>query len=497
MANDFTSHFHFGSSDSASPIDPESPFRVLVIGTFAPQSTTSLAETRPRRIDIDNFDTVLGKLQPSIRIPMGDHSDDFAEVTISEWDDFHPDQLFDRLPLFQRLRSLRSRLQDDASFEEAAGEVQGLIQSPDSDPPTPAQADPSVQQPSSQQTIRTESDSDLLERVLGKSVAQTERPSADRALSAVDRLVQQVIAPYIEPKSDPRKHEYIDALDQAIAQHMRMLLHDPAFQSLESNWIGLKQLVDQCTGSGDVQVFVVNTDRQQLDAADSSAWVGLKNHESWSLILSTETFDQSTDGIQLLSTMGQIAASCNAPLIACASPNVLGRESWQDGDLHQPSGDATDSDAGDYESLRRDPVAKSITLIGPRYLSRMPYGQATDPIDSFGFEEIVDPTQDHDSFLWGPSSLLAGTLIAESFLENGWTLSADDRLQCDDLPAFTFKLDDEPQLMPCAEMFLSERNAEAILSAGVIPLLSIKHRNAARVFRFQSIHQPATPLTFS
>ena len=54
--------------------------------------------------------------------------------------------------------------------------------------------------------------------------------------------------------------------------------------------------------------------------------------------------------------------------------------------------------------------------------------------------------------------------------------------------------DGEKRLQPCAEVALSDRAGEALVNAGLVPLLSYKNRNAVRLMRFQSIATPAQAL---
>ncbi len=69
-----------------------------------------------------------------------------------------------------------------------------------------------------------------------------------------------------------------------------------------------------------------------------------------------------------------------------------------------------------------------------------------------------------------------------------------DVLQIGDLPAHTYQVDGETQLQPCAEVCLTERAAESILSRGLMPLMSYKNRNAVRLIRWQSLADPAAAL---
>ncbi len=62
-----------------------------------------------------------------------------------------------------------------------------------------------------------------------------------------------------------------------------------------------------------------------------------------------------------------------------------------------------------------------------------------------------------------------------------------DERDIGDLPAFVRDKGGEQQLQACAETYLSERAGEAILARGLMPFLSIRNQNAARLLRFQSL----------
>jgi anion-transporting ArsA/GET3 family ATPase len=71
------------------------------------------------RVDRDNFDEVLARLAPALEIPLAGGGPRVA-LRFAELDDFHPDQLYDRLPLFRSLRDTRQRLADPRTFADAA-----------------------------------------------------------------------------------------------------------------------------------------------------------------------------------------------------------------------------------------------------------------------------------------------------------------------------------------------------------------------------------------
>jgi predicted component of type VI protein secretion system len=147
-----------------------------------------------------------------------------------------------------------------------------------------------------------------------------------------------------------------------------------------------------------------------------------------------------------------------------------------------------------FEALRRSAVASWIGLALPRILLRLPYGKTTDPVEQLDFEEL-HPARRHEAYLWGNPAIACALLIGQSFLARGWDMEPGDEQDLVDLPAHVFEQAGERHLQPCAEVLLSERAGEAILSRGLMPLLSYKNRNAVRLMRFQSIADPSRPLS--
>jgi type VI secretion system protein ImpC len=129
----------------------------------------------------------------------------------------------------------------------------------------------------------------------------------------------------------------------------------------------------------------------------------------------------------------------------------------------------------------------------PRILLRLPYGDDTDPIEAFDFEEL-NPGRPHESFLWCNPAFGCALLLGQSFMESRWDMAAGEHLEIADLPAFSFEQDGEKQLQACGEVYLSQRAGESILEEGIMPFLSYANRNAVRLMRFQSIAEPAQGL---
>ena len=130
----------------------------------------------------------------------------------------------------------------------------------------------------------------------------------------------------------------------------------------------------------------------------------------------------------------------------------------------------------------------------------MPYGPESSPLERVPFNELPDPAE-HEAYLWGNGALACAALLGRAFHEAGWRMQLSAGMVLDDLPIFGVQCDGEYCLQPCAETLLSRRAAERILSAGLMPLLTVKGTGTARIGRmaergrFRS--RPGRPLGLS
>jgi type VI secretion system protein ImpC len=491
MATSLTFEFGFAAAGPQEAGEDGQPMRILVMGDFSGRAATPHAAGLgvPRRVDLDNFDHLLAQLAPSVQVTL-----DGAICTFQfhELDDFHPDQLYQKSDAFAALRAQRQQLRNPATFAAAAAALQSKAGAAAA-PPAPAQA----HQPAA---------SDFAS-LLGGQVRQPAAPAS--GLPDIDQLIRR-IAGAMPSGADPRQAEYVAALDGVIAQRMRAVLHAPQFQALEANWRGLYQIVTGLELGQDLQLYIMDADKTALqadiDAADGALETSTLHKllveqprmgadaAPWSVLCGAYSFGPGEADIGLLAALGALAARAQAPFLADASAALAGATSLAD----QPdasSWQALDAAAeARWQALRATPQASWLGLALPRVLLRLPYGKATDSIDQFAFEE-ADADHEHEDYLWGHASLACAMLLGRAFEDSAWDMSPGDALDLDDLPAHTVRRDGQPHMQACAEAFLSERAGTVLLERGLIPLLSFKNRNAARLLRSQSISQPARALS--
>jgi type VI secretion system protein ImpC len=487
--------FTFGSAPRATRREPDSPLRILVLGSFSGRSQPGddLAQRPVRRMDLDTFDVALRQSAPAISFAPQPGQPE-VQVALESLDHFHPDELYARLPLFQALRDTRARLQNPATFAAAAAQLR----------PHEGAAGAATTQPSA------DADSDTINRLLGRPAGATAAAAAPGSVTGkpdLQSLIRSIVAPHIVSSEMPFQQQYLATIDATAASVMRDLLHAPAFQSLEANWRGVRQLVDALDLDDTVRLDLVDVTKDELRADIERAGRDLgssglqrllasRAHAApeprpWSIIVGLYSFGAAAADVALLGAIGAIAARNGSPFLAAADSSVLGCTSLAS--LPEPPWSTSAAADEAWNALRSSPVAKWIGLSLPRVLVRLPYGKATDATERFAFEELHG-TSTHDQLLWANPALACAVLLGRSFMENGWDMEPGGELEIDDLPAFTVTVDGEPRLQACAETFISERAAQAILDRGVMPFLSFRNRAAIRIMRLQSLASPPAPL---
>ena len=470
----------FGRGGSRQPRGPDSPFCVLVCADLSGGAATrALRDRPPLRVDADSLDRVFGRIAPKVRLGAGE-----APVTIGldSLEDFRPDRLVHRLDEFTTLRGLRRDLEDPASFERAAAALGA--------PPPPAPGTPE----------RASADADI-ERLLGRRP----QPEPSGPASAIERWVRELVAPHVLPDTSARKQALLAAVDATLAERMRAVLRDPAMRRLEASWRGVERMVSELGGDDPVELWLFDATRDEIaadlraaapDPAAGALWRllckpdGEQAHaRPWALLAFDHDFGRDEDDVELLAGLAGIASRAGAALLGGADTRLLGcpapaqlidPAAWTPPD---PQAQAR------WKALRASPPAASIGLATPRVLMRRPYGARSDPIEAFAFEEVTDP-QDPEAWLWGCPALLLATLAGMAFREQGWDMDLDASLDAADLPAYSYRVEGESRLRPCAQALVSERVAEGILSAGIMPLMAWRDRNAVRLMRWQSIADP-------
>ncbi len=489
--------------------EPETRFRVLVLGDFSGRAVrglfdprSALAERCIRLVDRDNLDDVMARLGVEVRLPLAGKDGPPVAIRLSELQDFHPDRLFERLEMFQAIAETRRRLSDPSYFAQAAEEFRKGEKPPES-PISPGETAGSLERSTRQTT------GSLLDQVLEETQGESPKGGSPNGLSEWDAFLRSIVRPHLVPDIEKEQAKVLAAVDAATADLMRPVLHHPQYQEIEAAWRGLHFLVFRLGTDAELKLYLLDISKAEL-AADLGSTEELNSTgmyrllveetmeapggDPWTVLMGNYTFDDTQWDAELLGRMAKIARAAGAPFVAAASDKLLGCESL----AHTPDPRSwsrkTDAEGSRiWEGLRKLPEASYLGLAIPRFLLRLPYGAETDPIEDFAFEEMEGSSL-HDHYLWGNPSFACVYLLAQAFSTYGWDLRPGILQEIEGLPLHVYKEEGESLIKPCAEVVLTERAAEAILEKGFMPLLSFKNQDTVRLARFQSISDPPTHL---
>ena len=393
-------------------------------------------------------------------------------------------------------------MENPATFAEAASQVRSWV----ADEQETGKSEAEEAQSSPEQE---ESDTDTVERLLGKSPGQ-ESPTTPASQSVdINALIRETVKPYIVPAPDPQQAGLVAQVDQAISGQMRAILHHPDFRQLEATWRMLHFLVSQVETDETLKLYIIDVSKAELAADLASAdalqstgtyrllveqSVGVAGAEPYAVLVGGYTFDQTTEDIRLLQQLARIAQAAGAPLLAAADSHFAGCQSLATTpDPNDWRWQADPASGQLWQEVRQSPEAAYIGLLLPRFLLRLPYGRETDPIDRFDFEEF-SPLAGHEQYLWGNSAVICVCLLAEAFREFGWALTGGLGRDLAGIPMHIYTSDGEKHITPCAETILTERAMDVLIGRGLMPVLSIKGRDAVLLPRFQSITEPLSAL---
>jgi type VI secretion system protein ImpC len=540
MSSSLNFDLHLGpggrAGTSAQRAHGAQPARLLLLGDFsgrgaAPASAPTggpAAQRWPaaaRQVDVDSLDAVMRLMAPRLPLQLHGRAFVFAPQSL---DDFHPDQLLHSLlPLQQGWARLKS-LQDPAQFARAAAEwdaVQsGTLMAPPAGAGAAARgaAGAGAGAAAGVATAPASSAGELLSSLLGGRVLPAASapalPATPAPRTGIEALLHSAVAGHVVPAAPAHQASYVAAAQAALADDLRAVLHDPAFQALEGAWRGVQLLVSRLELGENLELHLLDTGLPDLLAdlvaaqgrveatALARLFTGPPNRHShhrdvdagdqaqhsphWRAAFGLFGFGAATVDLGLLAALGTAAARAQTPFVAMATAHLVQSALAAD---TPPAADPTG-----WTTLRQSPVAPWLGLVSSPLLLRLPYGQRQDPLQDLDFEEItgaVDPTP----LLWGSGALAAATLLGQDCAEtdagNGTTVDTGNRT-LDDLPAWVLRgADGETQLQPCAGQYLSDAEAESLQGAGLMSLLSHQRTSAVTLHRWHSIAKPLRGLS--
>src|SRR5499427_3813745 len=298
------------------------------------------------------------------------------------------------------------------------------------------------------------------------------KPKTDEAKEAVERAVRTLAEQALAQTT------LIGADVVKSIEEINLILHHPDFQKLEGAWRGLHYLVNNTETDEMLKIRFMNVSKADLGKTlkryKGTAWdqsplfkkiyeaeYGQFGGEPFGCVVGDYYFDQTPPDVELLGEMSKVAAAAHTPFIAGASPTVMQMDSWQE--LANPRDLTkifTTPEYAAWRSLRESEDSRYVGLAMPRFLARLPYGEKTNPVEEFAFEEDTEGAK-HDKYAWANSAYAMAVNINRSFKEYGWCSQirgVESGGAVMGLPTHTFPTDDGGVDMKCpTEIAISDR----------------------------------------
>ncbi len=304
----------------------------------------------------------------------------------------------------------------------------------------------------------------------------------------------------------------IEAIDSAISEQLREIMHHEKFQKLEGTWRGLNYFVMNTETSTTLKLKVMNATKKDV-ARDLSKAVefdqsqtfkklyenefGTPGGEPYGALIGDYEFTNHPDDVEFLGNMSNVAAAAFCPFLTAADPNLFGFDNWTE--LSKPRDLAKIFDSAEYvkwRSFRESDDSRFVTMAMPRVLSRLPYGEDTKPVEEFAYEEIgAEDKASSSDYCWSNAAYVLATRLTAAFSEYGWCTAirgAEGGGRVDNLPVHLTTTDDGDVDMQCpTEIGITDRREAELSGLGFMPLSHYKNTDYAVFFGGQTAQKPA------
>lgn len=338
--------------------------------------------------------------------------------------------------------------------------------------------------------------------------------AASQVGNAVTTLAQYALKDVSKISDDAIKsiQAIIAGLDEKITEQLNLVMHHPDFQKLEGAWRGLHYLVNNTETDEMLKIRVLNITKNELGKTlkkfKGTAWdqsplfkklyeeeYGTFGGEPFGCLVGDYYFDHGPQDVELLGEMAKVSAAAHTPFISGVAPSVLQMETWSE--LANPRDLTKIFQTPEYaawKSLRDSEDSRYIGLAMPRYLSRLPYGAKTDPVEEFNFEEDTAGA-DSKKYTWSNAAYAMAVNINRSFKLYGWCSrirGIESGGAVEGLPVHAFPTDDGGVDMKCpTEIAITDRREAELAKSGFMPLIHKKNTDFAAFIGAQSLQKPA------
>jgi type VI secretion system protein ImpC len=352
------------------------------------------------------------------------------------------------------------------------------------------------------------------ESLLNKEFKARDSQKQSAVQTAVRTLAQQALGATQLISGDVTRSisAMIAEIDRKLSEQINLIMHQEEFKALEGTWRGLHHLVNNTETDEMLKIRVMNISKNDLKKTlkkfEGTAWdqspvfrklyedeFGSPGGHPYGCLVGDYFFDHSPEDVKMLANMGQVAAAAHTPFIAGVAPSIMAMDSWQE--LSNPRDLTKIFQTAEYaawRSLRDSDDSRYIGLAMPRFLSRLPYGAKTVPVEEFDFEEDTEGA-DHNKYVWSNAAFAMATNVTKAFKLYGWCArirGTESGGMVEGLPVHTFPTDDGGVDMKCpTEIAITDRREAELAKNGFMPLSHYKNTDYAVFMGAQSLQKPA------
>ena len=355
--------------------------------------------------------------------------------------------------------------------------------------------------------------------LLDQAIGATKQTESDRARELIRTLADEAMKGTVTWNKNLTItfRQAIAQIDRLISTQLSEIMHQEEFQQLEGTWRGLHHLVMNSETSATLKIRMLNMSKKELHKDLSKAVefdqsqvfkkiyeseFGTAGGEPYGAMIGDYQFTNHPNDIETLSLMSNVAAAGFCPFISAGGSGLFGFDDWTE--LSKPRDLEKVFESLEYtkwRSFRESEDSRFVTLTMPRVLARLPYGQATRPVEEFGFEEFevdsdtgmaVEP--DHEDYCWMNAAYVMGSRMTNAFAKYGFCTAirgAEGGGKVEGLPAHIFQSDDgDPDLKCPTEIGITDRREAELSKLGFLPLCHYKNTDYAVFFGAQTCQRP-------
>ena len=370
-----------------------------------------------------------------------------------------------------------------------------------------------------QLATESESVSEVSSSLLEQAIGATKQTESSRAEELLKTLTEEALKGTVQWNKNMTVtfNEAIQLIDQKISKQLSVVMHSDEFQKLEGSWRGLHHLVMNSETSSTLKIRVLNMKKKELHKDLSKAVefdqsqtfkkiyeseFGTPCGEPYGTIVGDFEFTNHPEDVETLSLMSNVAAAGFCPFIAASSPSLFGFDNWEE--LTKPRDLEKVFESLEYtkwRSFRDSDDSRFVSLTMPRFLSRLPYGAASKPVEEFNYEEFeVEPkdgrsvSTDNGDYCWSNAAYAMATNMTAAFSQYGFCTAirgAEGGGKVEGLPTHIFTSDDgDPDLKCPTEIGITDRREAELSQLGFLPLCHYKNTDYAVFFGGQSCQKP-------